>query len=62
VLWRGFIRMFNLLEDPDSLMTNPDLIGRAMEHYQNRDVNREPDPPLGPPREELLAALGLAAA
>ena len=43
-------------------MTNPDLIGRAMEHYQNRDVNREPDPPLGPPREELLAALGLEAA
>jgi hypothetical protein len=43
-------------------MTNPDLMARIMEHFQNRDENREPDPPLGPPREELLAALGLAAA
>jgi 2-polyprenyl-6-methoxyphenol hydroxylase-like FAD-dependent oxidoreductase len=61
VLFRAFMRMFNLLEDPDSLMTNPDLIGRVMEAYQTRD-EREPDPPLGPPREELLTALGLAAA
>jgi 2-polyprenyl-6-methoxyphenol hydroxylase-like FAD-dependent oxidoreductase len=61
VLFRAFMRMFNLLEDPDSLMTNPELIGKVMEHYQNLDPNREPEPPLGPPREELLAALGLAA-
>ena len=61
VLFRAFMRMFNLLEDPDSLTTNPELIARVMEHYQNRDENREPDPPLGPPREEMLAALGLAA-
>jgi 2-polyprenyl-6-methoxyphenol hydroxylase-like FAD-dependent oxidoreductase len=61
VLFRAFMRMFNLLEDPDSLMTNPDLIGRVMEAYQTRD-QREPEPPLGPPREELLAALGLTAA
>ena len=61
VLFRAFMRMFNLLEDPDSLMTNPDLIGKVMEAYQNRE-SREPEPPLGPPREELLAALGLAAA
>jgi hypothetical protein len=61
VLFRAFMRMFNLLEDPDSLMTNPDLIGKVMEAYQNRE-NRAPEPPLGPPREELLAALGLAAA
>jgi hypothetical protein len=53
--------MFNLLEDPNSLMTNPELIGKVMEAYQTRD-ERLPEPPLGPPREELLAALGLAAA
>jgi 2-polyprenyl-6-methoxyphenol hydroxylase-like FAD-dependent oxidoreductase len=58
VLFRAFMRMFNLLEDPDSLMTNPELIGKVMEAYQDRE-NREPEPPLGPPREELLAALGL---
>jgi len=61
VLFRAFLRMFNLLEAPDSLMTNPDLLGRVMEAFQTRD-QREPDPPLGPPREELLATLGLAAA
>ena len=61
VLFRAFMRMFNLLEDPDSLMTNPELIGKVMEAYQDRE-NREPEPPLGPPREELLAALGLQAA
>jgi hypothetical protein len=42
-------------------VTNPDLIGRVMEAYQTRD-QREPEAPLGPAREELLAALGLAAA
>jgi 2-polyprenyl-6-methoxyphenol hydroxylase-like FAD-dependent oxidoreductase len=61
VLFRAFMRMFNLLEEPDSLVTNPDLIGRVMEAYQTRD-QREPEAPLGPAREELLAALGLAAA
>jgi 2-polyprenyl-6-methoxyphenol hydroxylase-like FAD-dependent oxidoreductase len=61
VLFRAFMRMFNLLEEPDSLVTNPDLIGRVMEAYQTRD-EREPEAPLGPAREELLAALGLAAA
>jgi 2-polyprenyl-6-methoxyphenol hydroxylase-like FAD-dependent oxidoreductase len=61
VLFRAFIRMFNLLESPDSLMTNPEVMARAMEAYQRRD-ERVPDPPLGPPREQLLVALGLAAA
>jgi 2-polyprenyl-6-methoxyphenol hydroxylase-like FAD-dependent oxidoreductase len=59
VLFRAFMRMFNLLEAPDSLMTNPDLMERVMAAYQTRD-QRQPDAPLGPPREELLAALGLA--
>ena len=62
VLFRGFMRMFNLLSSPESLMTDPELIGRVMEHYQNRDENRPADPPLGPTREELLATLGLAVA
>jgi 2-polyprenyl-6-methoxyphenol hydroxylase-like FAD-dependent oxidoreductase len=59
VLFRAFMRMFNLLEDPDSMMTNPDLIAKVMEHYQAMDPNREPEPALGPAREELIAALGL---
>jgi 2-polyprenyl-6-methoxyphenol hydroxylase-like FAD-dependent oxidoreductase len=57
-VFRAFMRMFNLLDAPDSVMTNTDLIARVMEVWQDRE-NREPEPPLGPPREELLAAIGL---
>lgn len=54
VVLRAFLRMFNLLEAPDSLMTDTDVIARVMDVYQRRD-ERPPEPPLGPPRDELLA-------
>jgi 2-polyprenyl-6-methoxyphenol hydroxylase-like FAD-dependent oxidoreductase len=57
VVLRAFLRMFNLLEAPDSLMTNYDVIGRVMQVYQDRD-QRPPEEPLGPDRSELMAALG----
>lgn len=57
-VFRAFIRMFNLLDSPDSVMTNAALIERVMKVWQDKD-SREPEPPLGPPREELLAAIGL---
>jgi 2-polyprenyl-6-methoxyphenol hydroxylase-like FAD-dependent oxidoreductase len=56
VVLRAFLRMFNLLEPPDSLMTDPDLIGRVLAVYQDRD-NRPPEPALGPDRAGLLAAV-----
>ena len=40
VVLRAFLRMFNLLEPPDSLMTNMDVIGRVMTVYQDRDDDR----------------------
>ncbi len=55
VVLRAFLRMFNLLEAPDSLLTNPDVIGRVMTVFQQRD-QREPEAPLGPDRSEILAA------
>jgi 2-polyprenyl-6-methoxyphenol hydroxylase-like FAD-dependent oxidoreductase len=61
VLFRAFLRMFNLLAAPESLMTDPELIARVMDLYQRKD-EFEPPAPLGPPRDEMLAALGLAAA
>lgn len=60
ILFRAFMRMFNLLSDPDSLMKDPVVMGRAMEALQTMH-EREPEPPLGPPRDELLSAVGLAA-
>ena len=59
VVLRAFLRMFNLLEPPDSLMTNMEVIGRVMTVYQDRE-NRAPEPSLGPDREGLIAQAALA--
>jgi 2-polyprenyl-6-methoxyphenol hydroxylase-like FAD-dependent oxidoreductase len=57
VVLRAFLRTFNLLTTPDALLRDPDVIGRVLAAYQDRE-NRPPEPVLGPPREELLAQLG----
>jgi 2-polyprenyl-6-methoxyphenol hydroxylase-like FAD-dependent oxidoreductase len=56
VVLRAFLRMFNLLEPPDSLMADADVVGRVMAVYQDKD-NRPPEPDLGPDRADLLASL-----
>ncbi|HPU38323.1 MAG TPA: FAD-dependent oxidoreductase [Microthrixaceae bacterium] len=56
VVLRAFLRMFNLLQPPDSLMNDPDVIGRVMAVYQDRD-NRPPELALGPDRAGFLAAI-----
>jgi len=56
VVFRAFLRAFNLLIAPDALMADPDVIGRVMTAYQERD-SRPPEPLLGPPRHEMLEAL-----
>ncbi len=58
VVLRAFLRMFNLLEAPDSLMTNFDVIGRVMTVFQDRD-QRPPEEPLGPNRAALLELLAI---
>src|SRR3954452_10588113 len=57
VVLRAFVRTFNLLTTPDALLRDPDVMGRVLSAYQDRE-NRPPEPVLGPPREELLAQLG----
>ena len=54
VVLRAFLRMFNLLEPPDSLMGNGDVVSRVMAVYADRD-ERPVEPPLGPARDEVLA-------
>lgn len=61
VVFRAFIRAFNLLEAPDSLMNDADVVGRVLTVFQDRD-NREPPAPLGPPRAEMLDRLDEVAA
>ena len=53
---RAFLRMFNLLTPPDSLMADPHVTARVMEVYQDRN-DRPAEPPLGPDRQELVATL-----
>lgn len=56
VVLRAFLRTFNLLNPPDSLMNDPDLIGRVMTAYQDRD-NRPPEPEMGPDRAGFFTAI-----
>lgn len=56
VVLRAFLRMFNLLTPPDSLMNDADVISRVMAVYQDRD-NRPPEPALGPDRDGFLSEL-----
>ena len=53
---RAWFRTFNLLTTPDALMTDPDVMRIVMEAWNERET-REPPEPMGPPREEFLAAV-----
>jgi 2-polyprenyl-6-methoxyphenol hydroxylase-like FAD-dependent oxidoreductase len=56
VVFRAFIRAFNLLVAPDALLNDSDVIGRVLSVYQDRE-NRPPERVLGPPRDEMLSLL-----
>ncbi|HVM01268.1 MAG TPA: FAD-dependent oxidoreductase [Acidimicrobiales bacterium] len=60
LVWRAFIRTFNLLDPPDAIMRSPEVVMRVMATWQAR-AQRPPPPPLGPDRAELLARLAGAA-
>lgn len=55
-VFRAFVRTFNLLDPPEAMLTDPDVFGRILEVFQERE-NRPPEPELGPPRREMLARL-----
>jgi 2-polyprenyl-6-methoxyphenol hydroxylase-like FAD-dependent oxidoreductase len=55
VVLRAFFRSLNLLDPPDAMIKNPDVAGRVLAVWQDRD-NRPPEPALGPKtRAELLS-------
>jgi len=60
-VFRAFLRGFNLLSSPEALLQDTEVMAKVLEAYQSRD-EREPDPPLGPDRAELLTLIGLDAA
>ena len=58
-VFRAFVRTFNLLLPPDTLMQRR-RHRRACARRVERQENRPPEPVLGPPRPELLEAAGAA--
>jgi 2-polyprenyl-6-methoxyphenol hydroxylase-like FAD-dependent oxidoreductase len=55
-VFRAFVRAFNLLDPPELITTDPDVVNRVLAAYQSRD-ERPPEAPLGPDRAGLIAAL-----
>jgi 2-polyprenyl-6-methoxyphenol hydroxylase-like FAD-dependent oxidoreductase len=56
VVFRAFLRWFNLLATPDALMADPEIVGEVLAAYEDR-ANRPGAPVLGPDRETMLRAL-----
>ena len=55
-VFRAFLRGFNLLEAPEALIQDQEVMAKVLDAWQTRD-EREPDAPLGPDRATLLALL-----
>jgi hypothetical protein len=56
VVYRAFLRWFNLLASPEALMADGAVVTDVIAAYNDRE-NRPPEPPLGPDREAFTAAL-----
>jgi hypothetical protein len=56
VVFRAFLRWFNLLAKPDALIADGEVVTAVMEAYAARDT-RPPPEPLGLSRAELLETL-----
>jgi 2-polyprenyl-6-methoxyphenol hydroxylase-like FAD-dependent oxidoreductase len=56
VVFRAFLRWFNLLASPDALINDGEVISEVMAAYAARDSRPAP-PAFGPTRDELLAVL-----
>jgi hypothetical protein len=56
VVYRAFLRWFNLLASPQALMSDGEVVTEVIAAYNDRD-NRPPEPPLGPDRTTFVDAL-----
>jgi 2-polyprenyl-6-methoxyphenol hydroxylase-like FAD-dependent oxidoreductase len=56
IVFRAFLRWFNLLATPDALMADPEIVGEVLAAYEDR-ANRPGPPVLGPGRAEMMVAL-----
>ena len=56
VVFRAFLRWFNLLATPDALMADPEIVAEVLAAYEDRE-NRPGPPVLGPDRDGMLVEL-----
>lgn len=61
LVFRAFVRSFNLLREPGAIMNDPQVVKRVLAAWQERET-RPPSESLGPEREELLGILASASA
>jgi hypothetical protein len=57
IVFRAFVRWFNLLATPDALMSDTEVVSEVLAAYNDRE-NRAAPEPLGPERDALLASIG----
>jgi 2-polyprenyl-6-methoxyphenol hydroxylase-like FAD-dependent oxidoreductase len=56
IVFRAFVRWFNLLVTPEALLADAEVVGEVMNAYNDRD-NRPPPPVPGPERDEMVSLL-----
>jgi 2-polyprenyl-6-methoxyphenol hydroxylase-like FAD-dependent oxidoreductase len=56
IVFRAFLRWFNLLATPDALMADPEIVAEVLAAYEDRE-NRPGAPVLGPDRDGLLVQI-----
>jgi 2-polyprenyl-6-methoxyphenol hydroxylase-like FAD-dependent oxidoreductase len=56
IVFRAFLRWFNLLATPDALMADPEIVAEVFAAYEDRE-NRPGAPVLGPDRDGLLVQI-----
>ena len=60
VVLRAVVRAVNPLDPPQSLMGNPDVIGRVLAVWRDREKRERRQHELGPQRDEMLRILDAA--
>jgi hypothetical protein len=58
-VFRAFFRSFNMLDEPNALLADAQVLAAAGAAHATRDQRPSP-PALGPPRDELLAVMSTA--
>ena len=57
VVLRAVVRVLNLLDAPDAILTSPEVMGRVLAVWRDRDRREQRQLELGPSRDEMIRVL-----